>query len=261
MSRNQIEVLGSNGTKGQSGGTSAFKIDSANVIDAGNLLRPLKNRCAYIETIWITHSHLDHIADIAFILDSYMSERKKPLTLRALQPTLDALHEHFLNDLIWPNFGAINLNDSNVPSVRYEAITLDEEYSIAQQGYIRAFKTEHTVSSCGYIYSIDGKSIAITADTLSLDELALQMQKDPSIATVVIECSFPNALNDLAIVSKHLTPNLLAKELAKLPKRPFDLYINHIKPLYKEKILSELNVALTGYDFTVVQDRMKIKFN
>lgn len=109
---NEITVLGTKGTKGAEGGTSAFLIDAHNVLDAGNLLRPMKEAVAEIETIWLTHSHLDHIVDIAYILDSYFPQRKKPLRLRGLPATLKAIQQHYLNDVIWPDFSKIKLLES-----------------------------------------------------------------------------------------------------------------------------------------------------
>ena len=73
----EITILGASGTKGIGVGTSAFYIDEKNVIDAGNLLVPLGEKSAEIESIWLSHSHLDHIIDIAYIMDSYFVSRKK----------------------------------------------------------------------------------------------------------------------------------------------------------------------------------------
>ena len=64
---NNIKVLSAYGTKSKGSGTSSFYLNKTNVIDAGNLLSPLDVECINIENIWITHSHLDHIVDIAYI--------------------------------------------------------------------------------------------------------------------------------------------------------------------------------------------------
>ncbi|MDH5465566.1 MAG: diguanylate cyclase, partial [Thiovulaceae bacterium] len=77
----EITILGAYGTKGENHGTTSFALNETNVIDAGNILKGLTAKCADIETIWLTHSHLDHIADIAFMLDFYFEKRKKPLRI------------------------------------------------------------------------------------------------------------------------------------------------------------------------------------
>ena len=94
----KITILGAYGTKGPHQETSSFLINKAHVIDAGNLLRSLDEEAAEINTIWITHSHLDHIIDIAYILDSYYTLRTKSLKLMGLPATLEAIQKHFLND-------------------------------------------------------------------------------------------------------------------------------------------------------------------
>ena len=91
----KITILGAYGTKGSHQETSSFLINESHVIDAGNLLRALDEGAAHIDGIWLTHSHLDHIVDIAYILDSYFTLRTKPLKLMGLPQTLEAIKKHF----------------------------------------------------------------------------------------------------------------------------------------------------------------------
>ena len=142
---NEITILGANGTKGLEGGTSAFLIDAHNVIDAGNLLRPMREAVAEIETIWLTHSHLDHISDIAYIMDSYFSKRRKTLRLCGLPATLDAIKTHLLNDVIWPDFSKIRLDKSENMALEYVPITLGETYTIDETTSIEAFATSSVI--------------------------------------------------------------------------------------------------------------------
>ncbi|MCK6498622.1 MAG: hypothetical protein L6Q38_03985, partial [Nitrospira sp.] len=52
--------------------------------------------------------------------------------------------------------------------------------------------------------------------------------------------SFPNELDDLARAAKHLTPQLLAGELAKLDRPQVPVYAYHLKPRFRERIGQEL---------------------
>ncbi len=257
---NEITILGANGTKGAEGGTSAFLIDEHNVIDAGNLLRPMKEAVAEIETVWLTHSHLDHIVDIAYILDSYFSERKKPLKLRGLSGTLTAIQKHFLNDLIWPDFSKIRLVDSNEMILVYEPIVLGEAYLLNDGYSIEAFETDHTVVSCGYMVTKGERSLLITADTYSLGSMIDLVSKTKSATALVIECSFPSRMRSLAKESKHLTPELLFIALKELEKSGLKLYINHIKPLYAEIISSEIELYKGAWEVEILKDGKKINF-
>ena len=69
-----ITILGAYGAKSEKGGSSAFLLNPYTLIDGGNLLEPLQEKNADICTIWLTHSHLDHIVDIAYILDNYYED-------------------------------------------------------------------------------------------------------------------------------------------------------------------------------------------
>jgi len=238
--RDKIKVLGAYGTKSKGHGTSAFLLNETTVIDAGNLLDPLNAASADIENIWLTHSHLDHIVDIAYILDNYFGLRKKTLNIMGLPETIEALKKNFLNDVIWPDFRKINLLNSDLPAVKYTEITTGEKYTIAEGEYIEAFETDHTVASCGYIYTKHNKSFMITADTFSLDNAIKILNKEKEIKSLIVECSFPNALEQLAKDSKHLTPNLLFKQLKNLKRKDIHLYINHIKPSFIKKITDEI---------------------
>lgn len=257
---NEITILGANGTKGIEGGTSAFLIDASNVIDAGNLLRPMRESTAEIETVWLTHSHLDHIVDIAYILDSYFSQRKKPLTLRGLPATLDAIKKHFLNDFIWPDFSKIQLTGSSEMSLVYHPIEMGKVYQLDENSTIEAYITDHTVASCGYIVNKNGSSVLISADTYDLQSTIDSVVTNNSIIALVIECSFPSSMQALAKESKHLTPELLFRALKPIEKRGLQLYINHIKPLYEKTIRDEIDLYKSTWKVEILKDGKKIHF-
>ena len=235
-----IKILGAYGTKAKGFGTSSFSLNKRNVIDAGNLLDSLDEECAFIENIWVTHSHLDHIADIAYILDNYFSLRKVTLNIAALPQTISAIKKHYLNDLIWPDFSKIKLNNSENMALKYTEIKLGEEYPVGDNESIKSFQTDHTVDSCGYIYKKNDSAVLITADTYSLDGMIYEVEKDLTIKSVVIECSFPSDMESLAKDSKHLTPKLLFHMLKELKRDDVNMYINHIKPMFINRISSEI---------------------
>jgi len=258
--KNQITVLGAYGSKANGFETSSFYLNSTNVIDAGNLLKPLEKASADIENIWLTHSHLDHIHDIAYILDNYFALRKKSLNIFGLPATIQALKKHFFNDLIWPDFSNISMLNLKEMTLKYTEIELGIQYSIGENEYIKAFKTDHTVPSCGYIYTKDKTSILISADTYSLENVILELENDKTIKSMVLECSFPSDMEQLAKDSKHLTPKLLFSQLERLEKEDVNLYINHIKPAFLKKIKKEIEEYSDKWDSKVLKDGEFIKF-
>ena len=256
----QIKILGAYGTKARGFSTSSFYLNPKNVIDAGNLLDSLQESSIEIENIWLTHSHLDHIADIAYILDNYFSLRSKTLNIIALPETIKVLKENFLNDSIWPDFSVIPMFNSKEMALKYTEIELYKEYKIGENESIKAFETDHTVASCGYIYKKDEQAVLITADTYSLDSVIDEVQNDKTITTIVIECSFPSSMNDLAIESKHLTPELLFNKLEKVKRDDIKLYINHIKPIYLKEIVKEIEDLRGKWKPIVLKDNDFINF-
>ena len=256
----EIKILGAYGTKSKGYGTSAFYLNKKNVIDAGNLLEPLNIESIDIENIWMTHSHLDHIIDIAYILDNYFNLRKKSLNIIGLPETIQAIKENFLNNTIWPDFSVIPLTLSDEMAVTYTEIEIDKEYSIGKQETIKAFYTDHTVASCGYVYTKENKSVLITADTYSLDNAINEINRNDKISSIVIECSFPSEFENLAITSKHLTPKILFKMLEDVKREGLQLYINHIKPSYFKRISDEIEEYRGKWEPKILKDGNFIYF-
>ena len=257
---NEITILGAYGTKGVGVGTSAFYIDEKNVIDAGNLLIPLGKKSAEIESIWLSHSHLDHIVDIAYILDSYFVSRKKPLKIFGLPETLLSVKEDFLNNRVWPDFASIKLLHSNEMSVEYKVIECEKIYQISDEYTLQPYKTDHTVASCGYIVTKNKSSVIISLDTYSLDSTIEKIDTRDDIQTLVVECSFPSRMEQLAFDSKHLTPKLLFEKLKTMKKKEINIYINHIKPLFLEEMTREIALFKGGLKVKILKDGEKIIF-
>jgi len=257
---NSIKILGSHGAKSDKGGSSSFYLNDKNTIDAGNLLKTLKSRSAEIENIWITHSHLDHISDIAYILDNYYQYRTVPLILRALPDTLASISENLLNDEIWPDFAKIPLYNTQVPSVIYKPIELNIEYVLDEHNTIEAFATDHTVPSCGYIIKNRDRAILMSADTHSLDNVIKSVKNNASIKSMIIECSFPSSMTKLAKISKHLTPALLFEKLKPLSPLGLKLYINHMKPSFSDIIIDEIEQMKGKWDVVILNDGDDITF-
>ena len=255
----KITILGAYGTKGSHQETSSFLINETNVIDAGNLLRSLDEDAAHIDTIWLTHSHLDHIVDIAYILDSYFTLRRKSLKLMGLPETIEAIQKHFLNDVIWPDFSKIPLSNANAMTVVYETIELGKEYKLDETTSIEAMQTVHTVVSCGYIIRKNKSAVLVTADTYKNPLLCETLHKYPEITALVLECSFPSDMATLALESLHLTPALAEAEIACI-NRPIKLYFNHLKPTFIEEIKKEIYSTPVLKDAIILDDGDTIYF-
>jgi len=247
---NSIEVFGGN----------TFLLNKKNTIDAGSLIKYINVATTDLECIWLTHSHLDHIIDIAYMLDNYYALRKKTLIIAGLPETIKAIKDNFLNDTIWPDFSKIKLISGVGMVVDYKEVIIGQKYVLSENETIEPFETDHTVESCGYIYSKNDKSIMITADTLSLSNAIKILNTRKDINSLVVECSFPSELEKLAINTKHLTPKLLFNSLKSLIKDDIKIYINHIKQSYREKIIKQISKEVHKIGIIVLNEKEIIEF-
>ncbi len=260
MMKHKITILGAYGAKSDKGGSSAFLLNSQNVIDAGNLLVPLADKNADIENVWLTHSHLDHISDLAFILDNYHDKRTKTLKIHGLKSTLEGLKKHFFNHVIWPDFSKIPLANAEGMSISYHPIECGEVYGLDGSSSIEAIRTDHTVPSCGYGIEKEGAGVVITADTFSLTSVVKYITRKQNINALVVECSFPVRMAKMAKISKHFTPAYLFDALKPLEGQAMKIYINHIKPEYKQEICQEIEEMKGSWDITILEDGDEIYF-
>ena len=63
---------------------------------------------------------------------------------------------------------------------------------------------------------------------------------EKKIHGLIIESSFPNRLEEMAMMTGHLTPGLLKKELLKMKFIPERIYVTHLKPQFHKAISREL---------------------
>lgn len=83
---------------------------------------------AAIDHVFITHSHLDHIAALPLMVDSVADLREHPLTIHATAATLETIRSHVFNWAIWPDFSEIAIRDRQV--MRYNPIAVGQKVSL-----------------------------------------------------------------------------------------------------------------------------------
>ncbi len=254
-----IEVLGAFGGKGCGKNTTCFRIAKNVVIDAGNIIAPLKEEAAAIEHIFLTHCHLDHVIDIAFLIDAFYAIKTKPLHIYGLKDTLHSLKSNILNWKIWPDFSELDLIDKSGKSIVFHELKYGDSFEISGVR-IESIKTCHTVASSGYKLTKNGAETIITSDTGACDAVLAKIKASKNLKNLVIECSFPSRFAKLAHDSMHLTPLLLEEELKKLPHTDFDIYINHLKPFYESEIVSEVKAIDILKDAVILYDGYKIPY-
>lgn len=233
----RLRVLGCSGGIGGHLRTTSFLLDSDILIDAGTGVGDLSlSELARIDHVFLTHSHLDHVASIPFLVDSVGAMRDRPVVIHAIRPTLDALREHIFNWEIWPDFTEIP--DRAQPYLHYQPLEPGETVDLGGRR-ITPLPANHTVPAVGFRLDSGRSSLAFSGDTTIHDPFWQEVNRIPNLRYLIIETAFCNRERDLAVASKHLCPSMLAEELAKLTQRP-EIFITHLKPGEIELTMREI---------------------
>lgn len=240
----RLRVLGCSGGFGLGLRTSAFLVDDDVLIDAGTGVGDLTyDEMLRIDHVFITHSHLDHVASIPLLVDALLDTREEPLVVHAQQATIDALRRHLFNDEIWPDF--TELPDPESPALRFEPIEVGEVQRVGARRF-EAIGVDHTVPAVAYHCSNGSGAFCFSGDTSTNDTLWAALNRAGPLDMLIVEVGFPDSEHRLANLAKHYCPALLAHDLAKLETRP-PIAVTHLKAGYEDRTMAELEAALPDY--------------
>src|SRR5437764_13365679 len=101
----KLRILGcSGGIGGRHLRTTSMLLDNDILIDAGTGVADLSlTELSLIDHLFLTHSHLDHVASLPFMVDTRGRMRHQPLRLRAVPAALQTLRNHLFNWRIQPD--------------------------------------------------------------------------------------------------------------------------------------------------------------
>lgn len=241
MANVNIQVLGCSGGVGGIARTTSFLIDQHILIDAGTGVMNLElDQLAMIDHVFVTHAHLDHIASLPLLLDSVASIRKQPLQVYAQAATIDVLKAHIFNWQIWPDFSQIPSPEN--PYLQFNTLSPEIPLTL-DEIKIRPVAVEHTVPAVGYIVTGKNGSFAFSGDMTENDHFWDTLNDCPDLLHLIVETTFPDEEIELAKLSKHLCPSMLASELGKLNSKPAT-FITHLMPGGEDNIMAEIKAHL-----------------
>jgi ribonuclease BN (tRNA processing enzyme) len=216
---------------------TTYVVDGEIAIDAGCLgLHPTSRDASHIRHVFLTHAHIDHVGTLPIFLENGPASDGPPVRVYGPTAALETLREHIFNDRVWVTFEALRRENP----AWLELTPIRPEQSVVLDGLrITPVPVAHTVPTFGYIMD-DGSSVVVFgADSGPTDRIWELAAATGRLRAVFLECSFPDALEDLATRTCHLTPRLWAREAAKLPAET-SVFAVHMKPCYRERIISEL---------------------
>src|SRR5512146_4175 len=139
----RITTLGCNASITGELRTTCYQVDDDILIDAGSGAGELSlAQSVAIDTVFLTHSHLDHCGLLPMLADAAGNFRDTPLTVYALPETIAILKEHMLNNKLWPDYTAQPTPER--PYIRFRPILTGETVELCNRR-ITALPARHAV--------------------------------------------------------------------------------------------------------------------
>lgn len=234
----RVELLPSSiGSAGMLQFSLSVLINDYTAIDAGTIgcVGPLE-RQQLIRDVFLSHSHLDHIASLPFFLDNVYRPVPECPRILASAATFESLRRDIFNDRIWPDF--VRLSREETPFLRLQE--LREEESVNSCGLqVTPVQLRHPVPTLGFLVDDGAACVAFITDTLPTERVWELLSQRRNLRAVFLECSFPASSGWLAEKSGHLCSRTFAEELRHIPAE-IPVFAWHLKPVFFEEIATEL---------------------
>jgi ribonuclease BN (tRNA processing enzyme) len=216
---------------------SSYLVDDSIAIDAGALgLNGPPDHQTRIRHVFITHCHLDHIATLPVFLENSYDPKRAPVVIYGHPSALEDLRKHVFNDVIWPDF--VRLTTPSHPFLKLYPI--EAEIPVVVDGFsVIPALVNHIVPAYGYIVTNGLSTVVFGGDSGPTERIWQLAASASPPRSVFIEACFPDAMSRLAEVSCHMTPRLIAAEIAKMPEVTAVIAV-HIKARFREETVREL---------------------
>jgi len=241
-----IRILGAHNSETKKTKYVSLLIDNILAIDTGGLTSSLSfKQQQQLKAILLTHKHYDHVRDIPSLAINLFFENSRT-TIYATKDTYQAIKEHLLNGVLYPNF--FNIPETN-PALTYTHVKPGIPIKIDQYS-ILPVKMNHNEITVGYqVTSYEGKSLFYTSDT---GKGLTDCWKLVSPQLLFIEVTLSNSHQEFALQTNHLTPQILQTELQNFQRikgyLPQIIAI-HMTPEQEKEIKVEL--AQTASDLNI----------
>jgi ribonuclease BN (tRNA processing enzyme) len=249
----KFRVLGCSGGQLPGYKLSSFLIEDSLLIDAGCTTAALSLAAQQkIRDVLVTHIHLDHVMALGTLADNLYGKCKVPINVWSVGGVIDGLAKSFFNNRVWPDFTRITGPTQRVPVLRLRRMREGKAAKIGDHS-VTAIAVGHVVPTVAFFIESKKHTLLHVGDTGPTEKVWSFARKHPDLASLVIETSFPNRLQDVADASGHLTPQTLARELDKLEMHSPQILVTHLKPEYRREVIRELG-KLKSHPLRVLRD-------
>lgn len=237
----QVKIIGAHGGVTKNYHATSYLIDDSLLIDAGSVASGLDIQAQLkIDHILLSHAHLDHTKDLAFICDNCFGLRSKPFEVYCHESVHTAVKTHLFNDVIWPDFSV--LPTENYPTIRFNEIHSENKIILGDYT-VMPVHVNHGVmkpkQAMGFIVEKKDVAVLFTLDTKATDRIWEVAKTYKNLKAIFTEVSFPNKLQNVADISDHHSPATIKKEILKMPAN-VPIYLGHLKPNYQEDLIQEV---------------------
>lgn len=233
----QVKIIGGHGGVTRNYHATSYLIDDSLLIDAGSVAAGLDIQDQLkIDHILLSHSHLDHTKDLAFICDNCFGLKGKPFQVYSHKTVNKAVKDHLFNDTIWPDFSV--LPNAENPTIIFNDIENEKELILGEYK-VMPVHVKHPGDAFGFIIEKGDCAILFTQDTAATDRIWEVGKQYKNLKAIFTEVSFPNHLQFVADLSDHHSPNTMKEEIKKMPEN-IPVYLGHLKPNYQEQLIQEI---------------------
>ncbi len=216
---------------------TSYLINDTVAIDAGSLGLALDLEAQRkVKHVVLSHTHIDHLASLPIFLENTLEFSGTRVTIHGSDAVLDGLRRHIFNDCLWPDLTRATLNSQPF----FHLARLEAGRPLEISGLrITPVPVNHVVPTMGFLVEEGGAAAVFTIDTGPTEELWRRANALPAVSAVFLEVTFPNAMDELGQLAKHLTPRIFADEVRKL-SRPAKIIAIHIKASFYDQVVDEL---------------------
>ncbi len=216
---------------------TSYLINDCVAIDAGCVgLFGTPQTQAEIKHVFLSHTHIDHIASLPILLENAYEHGSDCVTIHASKPVIDCLRTDIFNDRLWPDFVALSRPDD--PFLRLQILTPGQPVEAAGLRVVPV-EVNHSVPSLGFLVEDDRSGVVFSSDTAATDELWQVANACQCLKAVFLEATFPNEMDWLAKDALHHTPATFALEVKKI-RASVAIIAVHLKARYYREVVEQL---------------------